>query len=277
MNWKQIKFVASHDLRQLWQSPDFWGPMLTLGFLFFTIIPLVTLAAINVIGKTEALQQVSQAIDILPAAAKQAIPKNTSPETQVSYTIAVFLMSPIAIIVPLTISVAVGASSIVGEREKGTGEFLAHSPLGEREIFLGKLVSAFLPGYFTTIVGFTVYSFLVNLMLSDEVGYWFFPTPAWIVMIVWILPPFLLLGLSFILRISNRVRSTTAAQQASSLVTIPLILVAYGQVSGSLVGAGSLRSSIVFGIFVWFAAVLIVFWAAGSIRRSRLLGVANED
>lgn len=277
MKWKQVKIVASHDLRQLWQSPDYWGPMLLLGFLFFTVIPLVTLGAINVIGKTEALQQVSQAIDVLPAAAKQSIPKNVSPNTQVSYTIAVFLMSPIAIIVPLTISVAVGASSIVGEREKGTGEFLAHSPVGERELFLGKLVAAFVPGYLTTIVGFTIYSFLVNLMIADEVGYWFFPTPAWIVMIGWILPPFLLLGLSFILKISNRVKSTTAAQQASSLVTIPLILLAYGQVSGSLAGAGSVRASIVFGVFVWFAAIVVVSWAASSIRRSRLLGVANEE
>ena len=59
--------------------------------------------------------------------------------------------------VPLTISTAVGAATIVGERERGTGEFLAHSPAGVREIYLGKLIASLIPGYFTTIVGFGFY------------------------------------------------------------------------------------------------------------------------
>ena len=61
--------------------------------------------------------------------------------------LAVYLFAPLAIIVPLTVSSAVGANTVIGERERGSGEFLAHSPAGEREIYVGKLIASLVPGY----------------------------------------------------------------------------------------------------------------------------------
>jgi hypothetical protein len=55
---------------------------------------------------------------------------------------------------------------------------------------------------------------------------------------LWVLPPFLALTLSLVLRLSARVKSTAAAQQASGLVSLPLIMVAYSQSTGALFGAG---------------------------------------
>src|SRR6266853_3644154 len=80
--------------------------------------------------------------------------------------LAVYLFAPMAVVVPLTISTAVGAATIVGERERGTGEFLAHSPAGVREIYLGKLIASLVPGYFTTIVGFGFYALIVNTIVG---------------------------------------------------------------------------------------------------------------
>ncbi|MGH9223508.1 MAG: ABC transporter permease subunit [Acidimicrobiales bacterium] len=68
-------------------------------------------------------------------------------------------------IVPLTISTAVGANTLVGERERGTGDFRAHSPATEREIYFGKLIASLVPGYLTTLVGFGIYSLAVNLIV----------------------------------------------------------------------------------------------------------------
>ena len=150
-----------------------------------------------------------------------------------------YLFAPVAVVVPLTIATAVGAATIVGERERGTGEFLAHSPAGVHEIYLGKLLASLLPGYVTTIVGFGVYSLLVNTIVGPEVGGWFFPTRAWWVLMFWVVPPFLALTLSLVLRLSARVKSTAAAQQASGLVSLPLIMIAYSQSTGALYGAES--------------------------------------
>ncbi|MEZ5178817.1 MAG: ABC transporter permease subunit [Acidimicrobiales bacterium] len=126
------------------------------------------------------------------------------------------------------------ASTIVGGAKRGTGEFLAHSPAHEREIYLGKLIASLLPGYATTLLGFGVYSLVVNLFVGPEVGGWFFPTQQWWVLMLWVVPPFLALTLSIVLRLSARVKSTAAAQQAAGLVTLPMIGIAYSQSTGAL-------------------------------------------
>ena len=85
---------------------------------------------------------------------------------QASYALAVYLFAPLAIIVPLTVSSAVGAHTIIGERERGSGEFLAHSPATERQIYFGKLMASLIPGYFTAALGFAAYSLVVNLIVG---------------------------------------------------------------------------------------------------------------
>ncbi len=63
------------------------------------------------------------------------------------------------------------------------------------EIYLGKLIASLIPGYITTVVGFGLYSLIVNLIVGPEVGGWFFPTPSWWVLMLWVVPPFLALTL----------------------------------------------------------------------------------
>ena len=83
-------------------------------------------------------------------------------------------------------------------------------------------------------VGFGCYSLVVNLTVGPKVGGWFFPTPNWWILVLWVLPPFIALALAVILAISAKVSSAAAAQQASALVTLPLMLVAYTVASGTL-------------------------------------------
>ena len=174
MSWFRVKTIARTDLQQLAQARDFWGPMVILGSVFFVFVPLVLLLAITHVGDIHAVQQVSQALDLLPAKAQAAIRGDTD-SARTSYALAVYLFAPVAVVVPLTIATAVGATTIVGERERGTGEFLAHSPAALEDIYLGKLIASLLPGYTTTIVGFGLYSLIVNLVVGPKVGGWFFP------------------------------------------------------------------------------------------------------
>lgn len=247
-------------------------PMTILGSFFFVIIPAILLLTITRIGDVEAVSTISETLEVLPEAAQAQI-QGVSPEGQTGYALAVFLFAPVAVIVPLTISTAVGASTIVGERERGTGEFLAHSPASAKEIYVGKLIASLVPGYMTVVIGFTLYSIIVNLTVGPAVGGWFFPTAQWWVMILWVLPPFLAICLSFVLRLSARVNSTAAAQQASGLISLPLIMIAYSQATGILFGAGSLP--LIVGGVAWGLAVVSLTRGVRSVTRSRLLGVAS--
>jgi ABC-2 type transport system permease protein len=271
MNRRRMLAVARNDLRQLARSPDFWAPMLVLAALFFVVVPTILLLTITNIGSVKTVQNVSAALDLLPQAAQAAI-RGDSPADRTSYALAVYLFAPMAVIVPMTISTAVGANTLVGEKEKGTGEFLAHSPASEREIYLGKLIASLLPGYATTLVGFGLYSLSVNLIVGPHVGGWFFPTRAWWVLMLWVVPPFLAITLSVVLRLSARVKSAAAAQQASGLVTLPLIILSYAQSTGGLLGAGS-GAGLVVGSLAWIAAVLGLMRGARAVTRPRLLGV----
>ena len=274
MNRSRMWAVARNDLRQLAHSPDFWAPMLVLASLFFVIVPTILLLTITNIGNVGTVKNVSAVLDVLPQAAQQAI-RGESGTDRTSYALAVYLFAPMAVIVPMTISTAVGANALVGEKEKGTGEFLAHSPASEREIYLGKLIASLLPGYLTTLIGFGFYSLAVNLIVGPHVGGWFFPTAAWWVLMLWVVPPFLAITLSVVLRLSARVKSAAAAQQASGLVTLPLIMISYAQSTGGLLGAGN--AGLWVGAFAWLAAILGLMRGAQAVTRPRLLGVDSDS
>jgi ABC-2 type transport system permease protein len=274
IHWGRVRTVARTDLRQLAQAKDFWIPMTILGAIFFFFVPTVLLLVITRVSDVHVVSQLATTLSVLPPKAQAAI-QGTSGQDRAAYAMAVYLFAPVAVVVPLTISTAVGAATIVGERERGTGEFLAHSPAGVKEIYLGKLIASLIPGYLTVIVGFGVYSLMVNLIVGPRVGGWFFPTANWWVLMLWVIPPFLALTLSLVLRLSARVRSTAAAQQASGLVSLPLIMIAYGQSTGAMFG--SARSALVVGALAWVFALWGLSRGMKSVRRARLLGVADES
>ena len=266
--------VARIDLARLFKSRDYWVPMMILAGLFFVAIPWVMLGLVSASSGNQLVSQIGNVIDALPGPIQENIEGDT-PQAQAAYAFAVYLLAPIAIIVPLTISSAVGAHTIVGERERGTGEFLAHSPLSERDIYLGKLLASLIPGFLATAVGFGLYSLIVNIRVAEEVGGWFFPTAGWWLLIFWVVPPFIAIALSIIVWVSSKVRSTAAAQQAASLVSLPVILASYGVSSGLLYDPTA--AALLVGAFAWIVALIGLAAGSRALNRERLLGVGLES
>jgi len=273
MNASRVATVARTDLKQLLASKDFLIPMGIVASFFFILMPLVLLFTIVQIGDIPAVQRISQTLDALPDKALENLQGETA-SARAAYALAVYLFAPLAIIVPLMISTSVAAASLVGERERGTGEFLAHSPASTHEIYLGKLIASFVPGYAATLGGFAVYALIVNTIVGPEVGGWFFPTVDWWLLMLWVVPPILILALSIVLRLSGRLRSTAAAQQAAGMVSLPTILLAYAQSTGALFG--SLTSTLLVGLAAWTVSILSITSAMRAVRRSRLLGVGVD-
>jgi ABC-type Na+ efflux pump permease subunit len=262
--------IARTDLRQLRSSRDFWLPLAIIAALFFVVLPAVLFLSLATIHDVGVVTKIGDLMGSMPKSIQQQT-AGRDPNVQASYALAVYLFAPLAIIVPLTVSSAVGSQTIIGERERGSGEFLAHSPASEREIFVGKLVASLLPGYLTAGVGFLLYSLIVNLIVGPQVGGWFFPTTNWWILVLWVVPPFLALVVGIILRISSRVTSAAAAQQASALVTLPLVILAYGLSTGSLSRAKVFGGLL--GLAAWVGAVIVLWTGARSLRRERLLGL----
>ena len=262
--------IARTDLRQLLQARDFWLPLMIVALLFFVIIPTFLLLILGSVKDANLAKKLSDVVGSLPKDLQAKVHGQKGPASA-SYALAVYLFAPLAIIVPLTVSSAVGAHTIVGERERGSGEFLAHSPATERQIYLGKLMASLIPGYFTAAMGFLLYSLVVNLIVGPKLGGWFFPTTNWWVLMLWVLPPFIALALAVILAISARVSSAAAAQQASALATLPLIVIAYGVSSNTLFrGMGT---AFAIGGLAWCGAIFALWRASKAVSRERLLGM----
>ena len=262
--------IARTDLRQLRSSRDFWLPLGIIAAMFFVVLPGALFLSLSTIKDAGLVTQIGNLMGSLPKSIQQQT-AGRSPNVQAAYALAVYLFAPLAIIVPLTVSSAVGSQTIIGERERGSGEFLAHSPASEREIFVGKLIASLLPGYLTAGVGFLLYSLIVNLIVGPQVGGWFFPTANWWILVLWVVPPFLALVVGIILRISSRVTSAAAAQQASALVTLPLVILAYGLSTGSLSRARIFGGLL--GLGAWVGALLVLWTGARALKRERLLGL----
>jgi ABC-type Na+ efflux pump permease subunit len=264
--------IARTDLRQLRQARDFWVPLSIVALLFFVVIPMFLLLILKSVNDVHLVRQLSHVVGSLPPEVKRAT-RGSKGAVQASYALAVYLFAPLAIIVPLTVSSAVGAHTIIGERERGSGEFLAHSPATERQIYLGKLMASLIPGYFTAALGFAMYSLVVNLIVGPQLGGWFFPTTNWWVLVLWVLPPFIALALAIILAISARVSSAAAAQQASALATLPLIVISYGVASNTMFKGELLAFGI--GALAWIGAVFALWRASYAVSRERLLGMGG--
>jgi ABC-2 type transport system permease protein len=273
----RVWVVARTDLRQLYQSPDFWVPMVVLAGFFFVVAPAGLLWAVTHISGSDLVQKVGATLSVLPGSARAAINQrapHASASVKASYALAVYLFAPLAVIVPMTISTAVGANCLVGERERGTGEFLAHTPVTERELYIGKLIASLVPGYLTTLVGFAIYALVVNLIVGPHVGGWFFPTTQWWLLMLWVVPPFLAITLSVVLRLSARVKSAAASQQASGLVTLPAIVLSYAQSSGALFSHGI--NDVWVGLIAWAIAFAGLWRGSRAVTRARLLGVDGD-
>jgi len=273
VRWHMVRAVARADLTRLFKSRDYWLPLIILAGLFFVIIPFIMLNVVSSADRTPLMAQIGDVIGTLPPAIQDNI-QGDSPSTRAAYAFAVYLLAPIAIVVPLTISSAVGANAIVGERERGTGEFLAHSPLSLREIYIGKLLASLVPGYAATLVGFSIYAVIVNVVVGPSVGGWFFPTTGWWLLIFWVVPPFIAIALALILRMSAKVRSAAAAHQASTLITLPVIILSYAAASGLIYSPT--WSAFGIGLVAWVVAIILLVRGSRSLRRERLLGVASE-
>ena len=66
------------------------------------------------------------------------------------------------------------------------------------------------------------------------------------------------------------------AQQAAGLVTFPLIIIAYGQSTGALLGSGAPILAFFIGLVAWVIAFALLSTGFRSLTRGRLLGVADE-
>ena len=75
-----------------------------------------------------------------------------------------YLMSPLLLVIPLMVSAVLAADAFAGEKERRTLEVVLHLPISDRDLFLAKVLTAFLPAVAITWIGAAIYSAICNLV-----------------------------------------------------------------------------------------------------------------
>ncbi len=219
MNGRRIRAVMRRELRDYRRNRFVIGTMVALP-LFFIIVPIASVLAINASSPEKAVQ------------------------TAVASATLVFLL------VPLILPTVIAAYAVVGERDQGTLEPVLTTPVLREELLIGKALAAIVP---TVAIGyglFAVFAILVHARGVPAVEHLVW-RPAEFVGAILFTPLLGTFSIWVALAISARASDVRVAQQLSSLAMVPMILLL------SLFTFGVVSPSVTLALVV--AAVLVVF------------------
>ena len=261
MNWSVIRALLGRDLGMIRRSKALMLPMLFLPTLLLVILP----AAIGLSARERTLD-VDTFVNMLPegiAGPVMAAP----PEERLIILVLGYMVAPLFLIVPLMVSSVLAADTFAGEKERKTLETLLHLPLSDRDLYVAKLLSTFLPSTAVAWVGFAVFCVVSNVVCWPVMGRIFIPTKTWMLVIFWLAPAVAALGLGVMVRVSLRVENTQEAQQLGAVV-LPMVVVAVGQTTGLLL-AGPIVTMVV-GLIVWLIAGTLNWRGMRAYRRNTM-------
>lgn len=162
----------------------------------------------------------------------------------VSQFMLLFMMLPL--IIPATIA----SYSIVGEKTTRTLEPLLATPVTDLELLAGKGLAAAIPAILATWGAFLVYAIGARLLAISPAVVARLADPLWLLTVFLLGPLLALAAVSAAVMISSRVNDPRAAEQLSSLVILPLLLLFFGQISGLFL----LNASLI----LWMAGGLVI-------------------
>ncbi len=258
--------LLRRDLGAVARSRAVLLPMLILPFFLLVLLPLSVATA----ARNPDLE-VDTYLDLLPGRLADPIQLLPADERLIILVLG-YLVAPLFLIVPLMVSAVLAADSFAGEKDRRTLETLLHLPVTERDLYVGKLLGAFLPAVAVSWVGFALFCVVSDVASWGVLGRAFLPTGRWLVLILWVAPATAALGLGIMVRVSIRARGNQEAQQLGGAVVLPLTVLAVGQASYLLLYP--LVVSVLVGLVLWVAAGWLNVRGARSFTRDRLAAQA---
>lgn len=264
-----IRAIVARDLRAVRRSKAVVIPMMAVPVILMVVLPLVVGYAARRASRADA-----PAIEILQSLPPQLAEPIGSlpPEEQLLTLVLGFLLAPLFLIVPLMVSAVLAADAFAGEKERRTMETLLHLPISDRDLFIGKFLTGFLPAIAVSWIGFVCFCVIANLVSWGIVDGLVVPNGLWLVVIFWVAPAVATFGLGVMVRVSARCRTTQEANQLGGAVILPLVFVAVGQSTGLLLL--TIPLAIAVGAGLWVVALLLVWRGATRFTRDRVTGEA---
>lgn len=228
--------------------------------LLFTLLPLIILAATGSSGLEDLTTEMP------PQFANMCDPGLTSGQCFQVFLASQFML--LFLMEPLIIPVNIAAYSIVGEKTTRSLEPLLATPITTAELLGGKNLAAVIPAVAATWAGFALYAVGLLIVASPPVLKALL-TPTWLVAILVVGPLMALLSVNFSLMVSSRVNDPRAAEQISTVVILPVLILFLGQISGFFVVSQQMIWLLALGTFA--IDLLMIYVAVKLFERETIL------
>jgi hypothetical protein len=262
-DWTAIRAVIVRDVRAISRSKAVVLPMLLVPFLLLVVLPFV----IGMAARFRSSPDLANFLDSIPDQLADQLEGRPNNERLV-LLVNGYLLAPLFLIVPLMVSAVLAADAFAGEKERRTLEGLLHLPISDRDLFVAKLLTAFLPAIAVSWIGFLLFAIVSNGVAWPVMHRIFVPTKLWAVVILWVAPAVATLGLGVMVRVSARANTSQEANQLGGAVVLPLIVLAVGQSTGLLLV--DLPIAIAIGAVIWAIALWLVVRGARKFTRDVL-------
>ncbi len=268
MNWRAIRAIVRKDLKVVFQNKGVSIPLIIVPIIFMVILPgLAALAPLLQDVPGAPFAGMDSFLDTMPEGLRQAVAGYDEVQSVVILAL-VYFLAPMYLILPLMVASVIAADSFAGEKERKTMEALLYTPTTDLELFVAKLLSAWLPAIGVAWGGFVLYAVVANIAAWPVMGRIFFPNAMWVVLALWVAPAIAGVGLGFTVLVSARAETFQEAYQLGGVVVLPILLLVVGQATGVLYFHSALVLLLGLGFWIVDAGLL---WLGGRIfRRSEM-------
>ena len=266
IDWRGVAAVVRRDLLVVRGSKAVIIPMIIVPALLLVVMPAAVVIGARLGAAGMDLGDIEGLLAMLPASVAARVAAD--PVAGIIEVTVVYLLSPMLLIVPLMTASVLAADTIAGERERRTLEGLLLTPLTDRELFLAKLLGAWLPALVVGVAGGVVYALVAEVAAAGVVDRLLFPNLVWAGLVLWLGPAVAAIGLGVTVLVSARVKTVQEAFQIAGLVVLPIVVVVVGQAAGLLLLSPLLL--VVAGAVCWAIAALVLRVGTRTVSRTRL-------
>jgi len=258
LNANKVWLVFRKDWREIRRNRQVLTPILVIPILVSVLLPVVIVSIPNFSPSTTfSSGNLADFLTNLPPSIINEITGMTVQQSTI-YLLVLYFLAPMFLIVPIMASSVIASDSFAGEKERKTIEALLATPLTDAELFLGKILVAFIPAIIITFASFAIYSAVVDFLTAEMFnGLRLLPNQIWLTMIFGLSPAIALTSIGLAVTISAKVKGFREAQQISVILVAPILGLVFGQISGALF----LGDTVLYTLIAIFALIdVIVFY-----------------
>ena len=256
MQTKLVWELIRKDWAEIFRSKQVYMFIIVLPGVLVLGMPLLLTFVMNFFPQLMALNPVTAGlIAFLPPVIPEPQWSQLAEGTKLMLTIAT-VSQLFILIVPVMIGSSLSIDTIVGEKERKTIEGLLSLPLTTSEILTAKVLSSVLPGLISTgffVVGHIVF---IDILLFPYLGWFFLPNLQFLLFVVVLSPLVAIASVLFTVAISARVGTIMNAQQLTSFLVLPLLLIIISQLFLLMLNL----LTILFGVIILLIINFGLFW-----------------